>query len=72
MSTKDLLAGARWRKSSFSGGGANGGGGCVEAAHLPNGQIALRDSKSPLSGTLLLHAAELNTLLHHIKSDHLH
>ena len=30
----------RWFKSSFS-----GGGGCVEVAHMPGGEVALRDTK---------------------------
>jgi hypothetical protein len=34
------LSGLRWFKSSFS-----GGGGCVEAAYLPDGGVALRDTK---------------------------
>jgi hypothetical protein len=34
----------QWRKSSFSGGNDNS---CVEVAHLPDGGIALRDSKDP-------------------------
>lgn len=38
------LAGARWRKSSFSG-GADSGTGCVEVAFLPDGAVALRDTK---------------------------
>jgi hypothetical protein len=36
-----------WRRSSFSGGGGTGGGNCVEAALLPAGRCALRDSKNP-------------------------
>jgi Domain of unknown function (DUF397) len=35
------LADARWRKSSFSGGGGNG---CVEVA-FPPGEVAVRDTK---------------------------
>jgi hypothetical protein len=54
MSTEDILAGATWRKSSFSGSGDAGNGACVEAAHLPDGRIALRDSKSPNTGTLIV------------------
>jgi hypothetical protein len=71
MSTKDLLASATWRKSSFSGDGGAGGGGCVEAAHLPNGQIALRDSKSPNTGALFLTQANLTACLTRIKSGQL-
>jgi hypothetical protein len=37
------LAGVTWRKSSFSGG--NGGSGCIEAALLPGGEVAVRDTK---------------------------
>jgi hypothetical protein len=36
------LSGARWRKSSYSGGN---GGNCVEVADLGNGHRAVRDSK---------------------------
>lgn len=38
-----------WRKSSFSGGGGEGGGNCVEVAALPGGRTAFRDSKNPVS-----------------------
>jgi hypothetical protein len=37
------LAGAQWRKSSFSGGSGNG---CVEVAFLPDGGVAVRDTKN--------------------------
>ena len=40
------LAGARWRKSSFSGDATGGnGGGCVEVAFLADGGVAMRDTK---------------------------
>jgi hypothetical protein len=38
------IDGARWRKSSRSGGANNG---CVEIAHLTTGAVAMRDSKNP-------------------------
>ena len=38
------LADARWRKSSFSG-GHDYGNGCVEVAFLPDGGVAIRDTK---------------------------
>lgn len=44
MSTVDL-SGARWRKSSFSGGGGDNES-CVEVAFVP-AATALRDSKNP-------------------------
>jgi hypothetical protein len=37
------LSGAQWRKSSFS--GSNGDSGCIEVAVLPDGGVAIRDSK---------------------------
>jgi hypothetical protein len=36
-------AGVLWRKSSYSGGGGNGN--CVEVAFLPDGDVAVRDTK---------------------------
>jgi hypothetical protein len=36
-------ADARWRKSSFS--ADNSSGSCVEVAFLPDGDVALRDTK---------------------------
>ena len=47
-----------WRKSSFS-----GNGGCVEAAPLPDGLIALRDSKNPQGGHLVYNAHEWQSFL---------
>ncbi|HEY0689337.1 MAG TPA: DUF397 domain-containing protein [Kribbella sp.] len=35
-----MISNDRFRKSSFS-----GGGGCVEVCRLPDGRIALRDTK---------------------------
>jgi hypothetical protein len=39
------LSGARWHKSSFS--GSNSNTGCIEVAMLPDGGVAIRDSKDP-------------------------
>lgn len=71
MTMEGLLAGARWRKSSFSGSGDPGNGGCVEAAHLSDGRIAVRDSKSPHTGTVLFAREELTAWLNHLKSSQL-
>jgi hypothetical protein len=60
MGSKDLLACAEWRKSSFSGGGGNGGGDCVEVASLDDGSIAVRNSKRPEAGTVLFTRAEMS------------
>ncbi|MFB8407621.1 DUF397 domain-containing protein [Streptomyces sp. NPDC055912] len=43
METNRSLAGARWRKSSYSG---DNGGQCIEVADLA-AHIAVRDSKNP-------------------------
>ncbi|MDQ2708526.1 MAG: DUF397 domain-containing protein [Actinomycetota bacterium] len=38
------MADAQWRKSSFSGGQEEGNS-CVEVAFLPDGGVAIRDTK---------------------------
>ncbi|MEV6358525.1 DUF397 domain-containing protein [Streptomyces hydrogenans] len=43
METNQSLAGASWRKSSYS---ADNGGQCIEIADL-SAHIAVRDSKNP-------------------------
>lgn len=44
------LSTATWYKSSFS----DVGGNCVEVARLSGGRNAIRDSKAPHHGTLIL------------------
>jgi hypothetical protein len=53
MSTVDL-SGVAWRKSSRSGNGDNGS--CVEVGFVKT-FVAVRDSKSPAAGALVLPAA---------------
>ena len=53
------LAGAQWRKSSYSGGS---GGNCVEVATNLPGLIAVRDSKNPGPPALLLTPAQSRAL----------
>jgi hypothetical protein len=64
----DPLAQARWRKSSFSTGGSNGGGDCVEAAALPDGRIAVRNSNHPESGTVFFTRTEIAAWLKGVKA----
>lgn len=45
-----------WRKSSFSG---DTHGNCVEMAALPDGDVAVRDSKHPERGHLVFTRAEI-------------
>ncbi|MFH8710241.1 DUF397 domain-containing protein [Streptomyces zaomyceticus] len=49
METNQNLAGARWRKSSYSG---DTGGECIEVADLAP-HVAVRDSKNPQGPTFL-------------------
>ncbi|MEV7563976.1 DUF397 domain-containing protein [Streptomyces tanashiensis] len=49
METNQSLAGARWRKSSYSG---DNGGECIEIADLA-AHVAVRDSKNPEGPALL-------------------
>ena len=44
-----------WRKSRRSG---PQGGNCVEVAHLPSGQVAVRNSRHPAGPTLVFTSAE--------------
>jgi hypothetical protein len=61
MSTVDL-AGARWRKSSYSGGTGGGNDNCVEIAF--GGQVAaVRDSKNATGPVLAVPAASWSALL---------
>jgi len=54
MSNALNLTGLQWRKSTRSGGNND----CVEAADLPNGGMAVRDSKDPDGPILCFTAAE--------------
>jgi hypothetical protein len=53
------LAGAQWRKSSYSSGS---GGNCVEVATNLPGLIAVRDSKHPSGPALILTPAQWRVL----------
>lgn len=49
------LLGARWRKSTFS----NSQGDCVELARLPEGTIAVRNSRHPNGPALICTQTEI-------------
>jgi hypothetical protein len=49
------LAGVTWRKSGRSG---PQGGNCVEVARLPDGQVAVRNSRHPAGPALVFTSAE--------------
>ncbi|MFC4534290.1 DUF397 domain-containing protein [Sphaerisporangium dianthi] len=54
-----------WQKSSYSGTDDN----CVEVAHLPLGDLAIRDSKNPNGPVLLLTAGEWHAFITDMKGD---
>lgn len=58
----------QWRKSSFSGGGGSTGGDCVETAALPDGRIAVRNSKHPEAGVVFFTRAEIDAWLKGVKA----
>jgi Domain of unknown function (DUF397) len=53
------LAGVAWRKSSHS----NSQGNCVEFAELPDGSVAMRNSRFPQGPALVYTRAEISALL---------
>jgi hypothetical protein len=59
MPASDLRA-VTWRKSSRSG---PQGGNCVEIARLPDGQVAIRNSRHPAGPVLLFTPAEWTAFL---------
>jgi hypothetical protein len=59
------LAGAQWRKSSYSSGS---GGNCVEVATNLPGLVAVRDSKHPKGPALILTLAQWRTLVTNLRA----
>ncbi|MFI8854698.1 DUF397 domain-containing protein [Streptomyces sp. 891-h] len=62
MAARDL-EGVVWRKSRFS----NSQGACVEFARLPNGDIAMRNSRFPDGPALIYTPAEVRALILGVK-----
>ncbi|MGC9667469.1 DUF397 domain-containing protein [Planosporangium sp. 12N6] len=58
------ISGARWRKSSRSGGN---GGDCVEVADNLPGVVAVRDSKNPAGPALVLTPAAWSAFVAGVK-----
>ncbi|MEW1719508.1 DUF397 domain-containing protein [Streptomyces sp. NPDC093109] len=68
MTEQDSLAKAEWRKSSFSGGSNGGNTSCVETAALPDGTIAVRNSKHPEAGAVFFTRSEMAAWLKGVKA----
>ncbi len=69
MTHDDALPRAEWRKSSFSGGGGQGGGNCVETAILADDRIAVRNSNHSETGVLFFTRAEIDAWIKGVKAD---
>lgn len=59
----DGIAGVTWRKSSRSGAVGN----CVEIAQLPDGDVAMRNSRFPGGPALVYRRQEVTAFLHAAK-----
>lgn len=57
------LRGAVWRKSNYS----NPNGNCVEMAELPDGTIAMRNSRHPGGLALVYTPAEITAFIRGVK-----
>ena len=69
MTRLEPLAQVQWRMSSFCGGsGASNGGGCVEAAALPDGRIAVRNSNHPGAGVVFFTRREMDAWIRGVKA----
>ncbi|WP_280268544.1 DUF397 domain-containing protein [Nocardia wallacei] len=62
------LSGARWFKSSRSGGSQE----CVEVAFLDTGHVGIRDSKNPTGPALIFTPAEWDSLVTGVTNGDLH
>jgi len=64
-STDDVLAGAVWRKSSYSGTDGN----CVEVATNLPGMVAIRDSRDPDGAKLVVSPEEWRAFVARVRGD---
>lgn len=62
------MTNAHWRKSSFSGGANGGGDRCAEVAALPDGRIAVRNSRRPEDGVVFFTRAEIDAWIKGVKA----
>lgn len=62
------LTSAAWRKSSRSGSGGGGTGGCVEVA-MTTKLVGIRDSKNPIKGSLVTSFDQWHNFIRGVKNE---
>jgi len=68
MTQVDHLTDLTWRTSSFTEDGGSNGGTCMQAAALPDGRVAVRNSNAPDAGVVLFTRAEMAAWVKGVKA----
>lgn len=68
MAPVDHLTPLGWRTSSFTEKDGSNGGTCVQAAALPDGRVAIRNSNATDPGVIIFTRAEMDAWIKGVKA----